>query len=503
MIYKHRNIIVLGEDNSKNITVSLDVEKIAKYSLSNVNIHHHNDYPGEIIPPPEYPPSDPTNNWSIAWKEGVEIHYVDMIYDYYNDKWILDFAAETTGIFFRSPKVDDNKYYEQSPIGAEGELEEGTTYPILLVKGDNYHVEITPDYNNLTYTISPNERPGNIYLVGSFNNWNNTNDPLINPIPTKANNLFNGTYEFYQNFTGSTPIEFKWITTIGSWDHFYGDSLGENNQGTIVENGGGNGKLDTPGYYKITFDIDQKLWYSELIEEEVDNIYDQPINYDEVNMSLIIGTAKSIPPIINGEVPIPPSLYTRGGVEYDRVFINTEYLKSLLIDNTLDRSLFAIISYPNKNNDNIGVSSPIFLGEVYTLNEIENDLIDIKPTELVPAKDMRINQVTQIIKYPYDEERNVIYNNSEYIENFNEIKASVRKDIKDDLGNISSSFIYINNIDCEELNLMLGEAIILTPEYKDVIMDITSLSDPDNNSCSLIITISNVKQTGIIKLKLI
>lgn len=527
MIYKHRNIIVLGEDNKQDISISLDMEKIARYSLSNVNVNHPIYNPIYPTAPPAYPPSQPSVNWSIKGS-ATDDKYLDLKYDYIDNKWKGSFTLDVGGFHIFSPDYLNEQWgvekLEVPPTSPELIL---NGWPILsYVPGDNIY-DIVLDISNpilYTYTIRKSHNPGNLFLIGSHNEWNNSEDETLFPKPTHCINNYNGTYDAYQLFTKEQPnLEFKWIENIGRWDKFYGDGSGEADQGVVLKNSGGNALVKTPGYYKITIDLNHMTWESLLIDQEYEDLYDQTISYDDVKMTVILGTKKSTPPIqnyIEAEIPSRRSGKAlikdpRGSIQSDAVLLNTGYLKTLLLNNNNDRVLYGIMTYANQENDNIGVSSPIFLGELYTRDEIEDDLVDTSPTPLTPAKDSRMKVISQIRKSPY-EDKDIIYNSTKLGGSINIIDIQVRKDIVDILGNTSKSFVYIYNIECDYIDNMIGEAIILSEGYENILLEIESveistpvdptLEDPTPEplvECVLELTIYNIERSGLLKIKLI
>lgn len=107
---------------------------------------------------------------------------------------------------------------------------------------------VAVNFNTLTYTVSKiTGVPANLYLVGSFNGWNNSvSSPQFTQVST-------GVFEITQAFVAMD--EFKFVPVAGSW----GDDFGESKVSAKVleQNDEKNIGVMFPGTYKITVDFNK------------------------------------------------------------------------------------------------------------------------------------------------------------------------------------------------------------------------------------------------------
>jgi hypothetical protein len=168
---------------------------------------------------------------------------VVMNHDEGNDTWNI-----------RMDLVDGGFKFVDSSI--QGTILGMDTEGTLIVDGDEITVEkgnytINLDANALTYTLTKNTLPSQLYFVGSVNGWDN-NTPYFIGAKDEGNGIHYGFLDL------ADQSEVKILTAIGSWDG-YGAGT---NPGEITEGGGNIVMKDQPGYeglgqYIVKLDVKQ------------------------------------------------------------------------------------------------------------------------------------------------------------------------------------------------------------------------------------------------------
>ena len=188
--------------------------------------------------------------WNIfGTATGIEDNTL-MTHDEGNDTWSVRMDLVDGVIKFKDSSI------QATILGmdAEGTLvKDGSD---INITAGNYSVSL--DANALTYTLTKNELPSNLYFVGSVNGWS-ADAPLTTGAKDEANGMHWGFLDV------AVDSEIKILTAIGSWDGYgAGASAG------LITEGGGNIVLkDQPGYngpaqYIVKLDV--KLGTIELVE---------------------------------------------------------------------------------------------------------------------------------------------------------------------------------------------------------------------------------------------
>ncbi len=105
--------------------------------------------------------------------------------------------------------------------------------------------------DSIAVNITPYTAKDNIYLVGQHNGWDNTTANVMN------RNLAGLKYELYLNLT-AVDQGFKILPTLGSWNNDMGDDPA--NPGKLLVTGEKNMMVSTPGYYRISVDLQAMTW---------------------------------------------------------------------------------------------------------------------------------------------------------------------------------------------------------------------------------------------------
>ncbi|MDC1107026.1 SusE domain-containing protein [Prolixibacteraceae bacterium] len=113
---------------------------------------------------------------------------------------------------------------------------------------------ITYNGDDLTYTMEESSFPNQLYVVGDWNGWNNSNSGTI---PDELSNNFDGTYDVFMNWTAAGG--FKIIETIGSWDPQYAD-LATDPGNNKLSKGGENISIPDAGMFFIQADLAAMSW---------------------------------------------------------------------------------------------------------------------------------------------------------------------------------------------------------------------------------------------------
>lgn len=156
--------------------------------------------------------------------------FLPMVNEEGTNKWSIT-ALLDAGTF----KFKDNSY-RQTTYGKDTEnagklIEDGGDSFTTL----NKVYKITFDSDAMTYTLVESSFPNQLYIVGGWNGWNNTNDDSKNPIPAMMNNNFDGTFDSFINWTGAGG--FKMVEIIGLWDPQYGDNSADLANGKLLNDG--------------------------------------------------------------------------------------------------------------------------------------------------------------------------------------------------------------------------------------------------------------------------
>jgi len=181
--------------------------------------------------------------WNIAGTAtGVDTN-IPMIHDEGNDTWSL-----------RMDLVDGAfKFVDSSIQGTVlGKDTEGT----LVENGADIEVttgnySIVFDANAMTYTLTENILPSQLYFVGSVNGWS-ADAPYYIGVKDEGNGVHWGFLDLDDN------SEIKILTSVGSWDGYGAGS----EAGKITEGGGNIVMKDQPGYvdagqYIVKLDVKQ------------------------------------------------------------------------------------------------------------------------------------------------------------------------------------------------------------------------------------------------------
>lgn len=178
--------------------------------------------------------------------------FLPMVNEEGTNKWSIT-ALLDAGTF----KFKDNSY-RQTTYGKDTE----NAGKLIENGGDSFTTlnkvyKITFDSDAMTYTLVESSFPNQLYIVGGWNGWNNTNDDSSNPIPAMMNNNLDGTYDSFINWTATGG--FKMIETIGIWDPQYADSSAEPGKGTLTK-GGDNIPVAEAGMMFIQADLAKMTW---------------------------------------------------------------------------------------------------------------------------------------------------------------------------------------------------------------------------------------------------
>ncbi len=181
--------------------------------------------------------------WNISGTAtGVDTN-TPMIHDEGNDTWNL-----------RMDLVDGAFKFVDSSIQGTilGKDNDGTLTKDgadINVTAGNYTIVL--DANALTYTLTENKLPSQLYIVGSVNGWS-ADAPYFVGVKDEGNGIHWGFLDLDDN------SEIKILTAVGSWDG-YGSGASD---GTITEGGGNIVMKNQPGYvdagqYIVKLDVKQ------------------------------------------------------------------------------------------------------------------------------------------------------------------------------------------------------------------------------------------------------
>lgn len=131
----------------------------------------------------------------------------------------------------------------------------------------------------ISMIVTPYTAKDFIYLVGQHNGWNNATANVMN------RNLPGLKYELYLNLP-AVDGGFKILPTLGSWDGDMGDDPA--NPGHLLVTGEQNMKAPTPGFYRISADLQAMTWTATkmtfaLIGDFNNWGADYPMTFDAVN----------------------------------------------------------------------------------------------------------------------------------------------------------------------------------------------------------------------------
>ncbi len=190
--------------------------------------------------------------WNIFGTATGSDSNILMTHDEGNDTWSirLDMVAGTYKF------IDSSA--QGTILGSDG------TDSGLVKDGDDITIDadgnytIVLDANAMTYTVTPNLLPSQLYFVGSVNGWN-PDAPYYIGVKDEANGVHWGFLDL------ADDSEVKILTAIGSWDG-YGAGASD---GLITEGGGNIVMKNQPGYngagqYIVKLDV--KLGTIELVK---------------------------------------------------------------------------------------------------------------------------------------------------------------------------------------------------------------------------------------------
>jgi hypothetical protein len=131
----------------------------------------------------------------------------------------------------------------------------------------------------VSINVTPYTAKDYIYLVGQHNGWNNATANTMN------RNLPGLKYELYLNLT-AVDQGFKVLPQLGTWNGDIGEDPA--NPGHLIAQGEQNMKVPTPGYYRITVDMQSMTWTAlktqwALIGDFNSWGADYPMTYDATN----------------------------------------------------------------------------------------------------------------------------------------------------------------------------------------------------------------------------
>ncbi len=174
-----------------------------------------------------------------------------MIHDDGNDTWSVRMDMVVGTYKFKDSAAQGTILGSDGT--ASGLVKDGSD--ITIDNDGNYTIVL--DANAMTYTVTANLLPSQLYFVGSVNGWN-PDTPYYIGVKDEGNGIHWGFLDL------ADDSEIKILTAIGSWDGYgAGDSDG------LITEGGGNIKMrNQPGYngagqYIVKLDV--KLGTIELV----------------------------------------------------------------------------------------------------------------------------------------------------------------------------------------------------------------------------------------------
>lgn len=214
---------------------------------------------------------------SFSWSPADYGVPVGVLYTLQVDKAGNNFASPVDVVAVNEPETSISYAdFNSKMVALETNMEQANQVELRVVayipNADSDTLYSAP----VALTVTPYTAKDHIYLVGQHNGWNNATANVMN------RNLPGLRYELYINLPAVNE-GFKILPTLGSWDGDIGSDPA--NPGKLIPEGEQNMTVATPGFYRISVDLQAMTWSAALINWSVIGDFngwagDVPMTYD-------------------------------------------------------------------------------------------------------------------------------------------------------------------------------------------------------------------------------